>query len=268
MFHFLGRGPLARLCSVAVLVVLAALLTGCQGVRFTDLTNVNKPLSPEMLGTSIVTDTEIQKRHLDEVVDVVMAEEPDGTYKEVTSIPPAVKPTVTDIKDKNSFYHSVIDNTYGGSASYLSLISIKLDAEHKVDISVQETQEAHIANGDVPYDKIIAWGRAHTPPVNTKYVYVQTALASAVAQTIYTKLSANATVSGGPAVSANGSIYATNEDNDTSNTVYIGAHLLDVQMMLDNAPNTANIHIQTLAPHEASPYALPGKVIKKWSFQD
>src|SRR5690349_15537744 len=87
-------------------VIVVQFLTGC-GITFRDR-NINMALSPAMLGTSVFTDTEIVKRHLEDVPGYIVQDDGRGNLKPLAPLSTAgYVPTVTTINDDQAFYHSV-----------------------------------------------------------------------------------------------------------------------------------------------------------------
>ena len=112
-----------RILMFIVSLPLVSILTGC-GIEFNDR-NINLELSPEMLGACVFEDTEIMKRHLDEIPGYIVID--DGTGNLSSRLPLQVggfKPNVTAISEDRPFYHSVIDESAGVQGSYLSILSI------------------------------------------------------------------------------------------------------------------------------------------------
>jgi len=212
------------------------LLIGCQGVTFLDR-NINLKLSPEMLGRSLFTDTEILKRHLEEVPGYIAVDNGDGILQAVLPLQTGgFIPPVTPIHDDKAFYHSVIDQEAGAQGSYLALLSVDLSAKQTAEVTITETAEAYIPKERVPWQTIAEWGKAHPPRPGQKRFYVQGALLSTVSKTIYSEIKGNATVDGGMAFGAKGKVYASDKNTQTSNQAYIGTHLLDVDAIVANPP--------------------------------
>jgi hypothetical protein len=61
------RGYSAKTATRVGTVVATVALSACSGLKFTNRPDFDLPLSPELLGTSVFTDTEILKRHLEEI---------------------------------------------------------------------------------------------------------------------------------------------------------------------------------------------------------
>ncbi len=207
---------------------LMMLFTGCAGVKFMDR-NINMKLSDEMLGTSVFKDTEIVQRHLEDIPGYIAIDDGSGTLQAVLPLQTnGFKPPVTPIKDDKAFYHSVIDQSAGAQGSYLALISADLSTKQTAEVTITETAEAYIPRDKVPWQAIAQWAKAHPPRPGEKRYYVQGALLSSVAKTIYLEISTNATVEGGTAFGAKGKVYATDKNTQTSNRAFIGTHLIDV----------------------------------------
>jgi len=219
--------------------VVSGYLGGC-GVKFLDR-DINIKLSQEMLGTSVFKDTEILKRHLEEIPGYIVIEDSAGNLVPAAPLQPqGYTPAVTPISDEQAFYHSVIDSTAGAQGSYLSILSADLDVKSKADVTIAETAEAFIPRENVPWTQIAAWGRAHPPAVAGQKRYnIQGALLSTVSKTIYVEISSSATVEGGAAFGASGKVYATDKQTQTSHFAFIGTHLLDVDAIAQNPPGNA-----------------------------
>jgi hypothetical protein len=225
-----------RAFTAIVVFCLMLLSIGCQGVKFLDR-NINLKLSEEMLGRSLFTDTEILKRHLEEVPGYIAVDKGNGTLEAVLPLQTGgFIPPVTAITDDKSFYHSVIDQTAGAQGSYLSILSVDLTAKQTAEVLIKEAAEAWIPRDKVPWQAIAEWGRNHPPRPGEKRFYVQGALLSTVSKTVCTEISANATVDGGIAFGAKGKVYGSDKNTQTSNHAYIGTHLLDVDAIVANPP--------------------------------
>jgi hypothetical protein len=239
--------------SFIALVLLSA--SGC-GVKFTDRV-INQPLSLDMLGRNIVVDTEIMKRHLEEIPGYIVVDDGTGKLDPVAPILDTFTPPVTPITDEKAFFHGIIDSNWGGGGSYLTLVSGGLDVKRKAEVTITETAEAYIPKGNVPWQKIVQWATQHPPSSQgQKRYYVQGALLSTISRTVYTEVSANATVAGGAAFGAEGKVYATDKTTETTNFAYIGVHLLDVDKIKDNPPDP------TLLTERRNPYIVQGKSFK------
>jgi hypothetical protein len=177
------------------------------------------------------------KRHLEDIPGYVVVSDGAGNMKAIAPLQVSgFKPTVTPIKDSNAFYHSYIDSSAGAKGSYLSLVSAELTAVQKAEITITEMAEAYIPNDHLPWDAIVAWAKANPESGGQKRYYVQGALLTNIARTIYVEVSTNATVDGGAAFGASGKVYATNKSSQTSNPAYIGTHLLDIDEIVKNPP--------------------------------
>jgi hypothetical protein len=238
-------------------------LTGC-GVTFRDR-DINLKLSPEMLGRSVFADTEILKRHLEEVPGYVVVDDGSGALQVVGNIvPQGFTPTVNPINDKQAFYHSVIDQSAGLQGSYLKVLSADLSTKQTADVSISETAECFIPKTSVPWLSIAQWAKAHPPASGTKRYFIQGALLSAVSKTVYVEISSNASVDGGAAYGASGKVYATDKDTQTSNFAFIGTHLLDVDLISANPPD--NMAIQGMKDFD-NPYLVQqGAIFTKVAF--
>lgn len=219
-------------------ILLSLCLGGCGGLTFTDRPDLDKVLPDNLLGTSVFTDTEILKRHLDEIPGIVVVDDGSGNVRETAFIlKPGYKPSVTTLKDPGQFYHSVVDHEAGVSGGYLALLSGSLNSKQTAEVTITETAESFIGNADVPLDAIEAWVQAHPKqqPQEKRY-YVQGALLSTATQTIYVEVGKSATVDGGAAFGVKGNYYQTDKSSATSSIALIGAHLLDIDAIVEGAP--------------------------------
>jgi hypothetical protein len=219
---------------------LMMLLTGC-GVKFIDR-NINLKLSDEMLGTSLFKDTEILKRHLEDIPGYIAVDDGSGTLQAVFPLQTnGYKPSVTPIRDDKAFYHSVIDQSAGIQGSYLAILSADLGTKHTAEVTITETAEAYIPKENVPWQAIAQWAKTNPPRPGEKRFYVQGALLSTVSKTTYVEISANATVDGGTAFGAKGKVYATDKTTQTSNYAFIGTHLIDVDKIPYTPPGVMRL---------------------------
>jgi len=218
------------------LCLLTLFLGGCAGVKFRDR-DINLKLSPEMLGVSLFKDTEILKRHLEEIPGYIAVDDGSGNLRAVLPLQTSgYMPPVVPIKDDKAFYHSIIDQTAGVQGSYMSILSADLSTKQTADVTITETAEAYIPRDKVPWQAIANWAKANPAPPGQKRYYVQGALLASVSKTIYVEVDTNATVDGGAAFGAKGKVYATDKTTQTSNFAFIGTHLLDVDMIAQNPP--------------------------------
>lgn len=225
-----------RALIAVVLCSLMLSLVACAGVKFRDR-DINLQLSPEMLGASLFKDTEILKRHLEEIPGYIAVDDGSGNLRAILPIQTVgFMPTVTPIKDEKAFYHSVIDQSAGVQGSYLAIISAGLSTNQTADVTITETAEAYIPRDKIPWQEIAKWAKENPALPGQKRYYVQGALLSAVSKTIYVEVKSDATVDGGAAFGAKGKVYATSKDTQTSNFAYIGTHLLDVDLIAQNPP--------------------------------
>ena len=225
-----------RAFTAVVSCSLMLFLIGCDGVKFRDR-DINLKLSPEMLGASLLKDTEILKRHLEEIPGYIAVDDGSGNLQ--TVLPLQTKgfmPTVTPIKDDKAFYHSVIDQSAGVQGSYLAILSADLNTKQTADVTITETAEAYIPRDKVPWQEIAKWAKGNPAPVGQKRYYVQGALLASVSKTIYVEVNSSATVDGGAAFGAKGKVYATDKTTQSSNFAFIGMHLLDVDLIATNPP--------------------------------
>jgi hypothetical protein len=236
-----------------VAMICLSVLTGC-GVTFADRV-INQPLSTDMLGRSVVKDTEILKRHLEEIPGYIVVDGGNGDLEPVVPVLIDYTPPVTAITGEEAFYHSIIDRTAGAQGSYLQLITASLDIKYKAEVTITETAEAFIPKANVPWVKIAQWATDHPPVQGQKRYYVQGALLSTVSSTVYGEVSANANVDGGAAFGAGGKVYATDKTTQTTNRAYIGVHILDVDKVRDNPPRDVRI-----LSERDNPYAVRGRI--------
>lgn len=230
-----------RAFTAIVSCFLMLFLSGCVGLKFLDR-DINMKLSPEMLGTSLFKDTEILKRHLEEIPGYIAVDDGSGNLQAVLPLQPrGFMPTVTPIKDANAFYHSVIDQSAGVQGSYLAILSAGLNTKQTADVTISETAEAFIPRGKVPWQAIAKWAKENPARPGQKRYYVQGALLANVSKTIYVEVGANVTVDGGMAYGAKGKVYATDKTTQTSNFAFIGTHLLDVDLIANNPPVGATV---------------------------
>jgi hypothetical protein len=212
---------------VTVIFFVMMCFTGCAGIKFRDR-DINLKLSDEMLGRSLFKDSEILKRHLEEIPGYIAVDDGSGTLQAVLPLQTnGFIPPVTPIKDEKAFYHSFIDQSAGVQGSYLAILSADLSTKQTAEVTITETAEAYIPRDKVPWQAIAKWAKDNPPPPGEKRYYVQGALLSSVAKTIYVEVSANATVDGGSAFGAKGKVYATDKSTQTSNFAFIGTHLID-----------------------------------------
>jgi hypothetical protein len=224
-----------RAFTAVVLCTLMLFLIGC-GIKFLDR-DINMKLSPEMLGASLFKDTEILKRHLEEIPGYIAVDDGSGNLLAVLPLQTeGFIPTVTPINDDKAFYHSVIDQSAGVQGSYLAILSADLSTKQTADVTITEMAESYIPRDKVPWQEIAKWAKANPAPAGQKRYYVQGALLSGVSKTIYVEVSSNMTVDGGSAFGAKGKVYATDKNTQTSNFAFIGTHLLDVDLIAKNPP--------------------------------
>ena len=225
-----------RIFTAIVLCFLMLSLAGCAGVRFHDR-DINMQLSSEMLGVSLFKDTEILKRHLEEIPGYIAVDDGSGNLQAVLPLQTGgYRPAVVPIKDDKAFYHSVIDQSAGMQGSYLAILSADLNTKQVADVTITETAEAFIPGYKVPWQEIVKWAKANPAPPGQKRYYVQGALLSGVSKTIYVEVNTNATVDGGAAFGAKGKVYASDKTTQTSNFAFIGTHLLDIDLIAKNPP--------------------------------
>lgn len=222
----------AAIVSCSLMLVLA----GCAGVKFRDR-DINEPLSSEMLGVSLFKDTEILKRHLEEIPGYIAVDSGSGNLQAVFPLQTdGYRPVVVPIKDGKAFYHSVIDQSAGVQGSYLAILSAGLNTKQVAEVTITETAEAFIPGDKVPWQEIADWAKAHPALPGQKRYYVQAALLSSVSKTIYVEVNTDATVDGGAAFGAKGKVFASDKTTQTSNFAFIGTHLLDVDTITMSSP--------------------------------
>jgi hypothetical protein len=86
------RGHAVKTASRTGTLLVTVALSACSGLKFTNRPDFDLPLSPELLGTSVFTDTEILKRHLEEIPGYIVTA--DGTGK-LTAVAPITQSTYT-----------------------------------------------------------------------------------------------------------------------------------------------------------------------------
>lgn len=231
-----------RAITSAASCFLLLVITGC-GVKFMDR-NINLQLSPEMLGASVFKDTEILKRHLEEIPGYIAVDDGSGNLQGVAPLlADGSTPTVTPIREEKAFYHSVIDQAAGAQGSYLAILTADLSTKQTADVTITETAEAFIPRANVPWQAIVDWAKANPvlPGQKQKRYYIQAALLATVSKTIFVEVDSSATVDGGAAYGAKGKVYATDKTTQTSNFAFIGAHLLDIDLIAKNPPSDKNV---------------------------
>lgn len=124
---------------------------------------------------------------------------------------------------------------------WVSILSADLSVSNTAEVTITETAESYIPNEKVPWDKIVEWGKNHPTATNQPFYYVQGVLLSTVVKTKYSEVKSSATVDGGAAYGAKGKIYATHRETETSHFALIGAHLLDVGMIVKDPPQTNSV---------------------------
>ena len=247
-----------KIFTAIVACCLMMLITGCGGVKFTDC-KINLQLDQKMLGTSFFEDTEILKRHLEDIPGYIAVDNGSGTLQAVVPLlpDPAFKPQVTVFKDNIPFYHSVIDQSAGVQGAFLKILAADLSAKQTADVAITETSEAYIPNEKVPWKAIAQYAKANPPHPGEKRYYVRAALLSSVAKTIYLEVSSNATVDGGTAFGVNGKVYATSKNTQTSNFAFIGTDLIDVDKIPYTPPG-----VMQIMPREEEYKVKVGQVYK------
>jgi hypothetical protein len=237
------------------LAAVAILFASCSGVTFKDIDVVNSPLDTQMLGHSVFADTEIIKRHIDELPGYIFSVGSDGSLDQLaTVVPEGYKIQIQAITESTPFYHSIIDNTAGAQGSYLKLVSAELKQTQRAEVTIAETAEARIDRESVPWTAIKNWALAN-PGNGPKRVYVQGVLLATITKTLYAETTSSATVDGGAAFGIGGKVYASSKSSATQCRAYVGAHLLDIDKIASGNAGAVGASMEE--------FVVSGFVIKK-----